>query len=104
MDWYTGKIIDSIVHRFRYGIKEVRDIQEISMIDYTKENIDKLSDILKKGNYDQIQSLKPPKDLLGEDITIIRFRDQDEKSYYAFYYDSIELNQSPVVLEVFPNV
>ena len=102
MKFHTKAITEAIITRFPYNIIEVNAIEDLGIFAYHEENIQALTSLIKYGNYDEIGSLEKAKDVLGEELNLIRFKDQDGKLYYAFYYDSIEMGQNPFVMEVFP--
>lgn len=103
MNSRTEAIIENILFRFGYGITEVNDIEFLEpLFANTTENIYQLTLIIKKGDYNRAQTLERAKDILGEDLTLFRFKDQNDKLYYGFYYNSIEPLQNPVVIDIAP--
>jgi len=104
MNFHTKAITEDIIYRYAYGIQEVKEIEELGTFSYTNTNIRELTLIIKKGDYASAELLEKAKDLLGEDLTLFRFKDQDGKLYYAFYYDSIEPWQNPIVMDLFPEI
>ena len=105
MNFESEAIIENILFRFGYGITEVNEIELLEpLFANTTENIYQLTSILKKGDYDRAQTLEKAKDILGEDLTLFRFKDQNGKMYYGFYYNSIEPLQHPVVIDIAPAV
>ena len=105
MNFHTEAIIENIILCFGYGITEVKDIEYLEpLFAYTTENIYQLTSIIKKGDYEKAQVLEKARDLLNEDLTLFRFKDQNNQLYYGFYYDSVEPFQNPVVMDIYPAI
>jgi len=102
MNFHTKAIAEGIIYRYAYGIQEVKEIEELGMFPYATENIKELTSIIRNGHYHRADSLEKAKDIFGEGLTLFRFKDQNDRCYYAFYYESIQLGQSPIVIDVFP--
>jgi hypothetical protein len=101
---HTKAIREAILYRFAYGITEIKDIEELGTYAYTSENIYELTSIIKNGDYKKIEALEKTDDILGSDLTLFRFKDQNDKRFYSFYYTSFEFEQRPFVMEVFPEI
>ena len=104
MNLIHEKIAQAILYANFFGIKKVLNLEEITTTDYTIENQVALMEILHKGEYEKIQSFEPGKDLFGDQLTVVRFKDEKDKLYYALYYDSIEFWDDPQVFDIFPVV
>ena len=98
------KITDSIFSNNFYGFKEISEIVQILIVEYSQDNLNTLCAILKNGEYDKLITLSPVKYLFGEHLTVFKFLDQKSTRFYGIYYDAGELFQDPVVYEVFKNV
>ena len=104
MTLLNNKIINSVFSNNFYGFTKITEVVEILTVEYSKNNLDSLCDILKRGEYDKLSNFIPVSNLTGEELTVFKFLDQDSRKYYGIYYDSGELFQDPVVYEVFRNV
>jgi hypothetical protein len=102
MNFHFKIIAEAIIYRFGYGIDEVNEIEELGRYAYTAENIYQLTSLVKNGNYEKAETLEKTSDILGTDLTLFRFKDQNGKRYYGFYYASFEFEENPFVMEIFP--
>jgi hypothetical protein len=98
------QIADSILYGFEGKIRSVKNITELGTFEYTPENARMIAAILTTGNYSKLSTLQRAENLLGDDLTVFRFSDGEDRLYYGYYFDSIELSQYPEVLEIFPEV
>lgn len=105
MSKHEEYIINSILSSNLYiGNKQVFNFREIASVEYSIENLRKLVAILSNGEYDKLTTLTPPKDLLGEELYIVSFNNEENKLFYGVYYDSIELYQDPEIIEILPAI
>jgi hypothetical protein len=84
------------------GIRDVQKLNEVATVAYSYNTRMDLVSILKKGEYEKLNYLEPPKDFFGEELTIVHFEDEKERQYYALYFSSFDINKRSDVLEVIP--
>lgn len=97
---YQQQIVNLILNINHFLINDVTDLEEIITVDYSQQNLDFVWAVLMTGNYGKLKTLEPVENLFGEAITVFLFRDENNSAYYAIVYDSGELEQKPMILEM----
>jgi hypothetical protein len=100
MNLIHQKYIASILRWNEFSITNITSIEDLGTFEYSNENIVLLSEITRSGKYDELKKLAMAKDLLGEDLTLIEFSDQNGRKFRGLVYDSIELWNDPYFLEI----
>lgn len=90
-EYYINAILANRDHK----ITEVTNIKEIGFYEYNAEVVKDICTKLATGSIEHIGNYPTPKDLTGQDLTIISFQIQDNYSYYALFYNSGEMWQDP---------
>ena len=102
MNLIHQKYIASILKANEFSITHITNIEDLGTFEYCDENIILLSEITRLGKLEELKKLKTAKDLLGEDLTLIQFSDQNGRKFRGLIYDSIELWNDPYFLEIIP--
>jgi len=102
MNLILQKYIASILRWNEFSITSISSIEDLGTFEYSNENIILLSEITRSGKFDELKKLASAKDLLGEDLTLIQFSDQNGRKFRGLIYDSIELWNDPYFLEIIP--
>jgi hypothetical protein len=100
---YIDQIVTSIL-KAQKNINTVKNFELLKMIDYTKENHQKIKALIAQGQIDELKELSGIKlDVnQGYDLIIVKFSDYQDKPHLAIVYDSADLWQDPQTLEVIP--
>jgi hypothetical protein len=100
---YEEYIEKSILAGDAFNCNRISGVQIVATLQSYYDHLPEVQSILEKGLYKRIEELKDsPKSF--DDLTVIKFADQDQNVYYGIVYDSEELWQDPVVTQIFPLV
>src|SRR5688572_32313898 len=99
---FDSYIVESILTNNEFDIKEVLNLKSIKSLYFTSELYQKVVDLLKKKDIKAIELLEDVGESNGQFLDIMSFIDQSVKNYIVTVYDSIELEQDPQVIDIFP--
>jgi hypothetical protein len=97
---YEDNISKAALANNSLSITEINDVEILKTVPLEEGLYDKIAEIIKTGNIELIKQM-PDSENIFEDLTIIQFADQTGQKYAAIIYDSYELWEDPVVVEVF---
>lgn len=97
----SKKIIDSILSINFFGIREVIDLENIKTVEYTWENRQMLTEILRNGQYEKVELFEPVKELFVENLAVYRFRDEKGRVFHTLLYEA-GLGMETMAIEIFP--
>lgn len=101
---YEKNIIESILLTSPIKIDAVKDIEDLGIYPFTKENFNKVCVLLETGKYSKLLEMQRLKEKPFEDITVILFKDGKGDIYYTIIYDSWALEQFPEVMRIYSYV
>jgi len=99
---YLKEIKESILKNNTLGITEIKKIEFLKGLNFNKDEYPFIVDLIKQKKVEEIKGFPDSKKKTFEDLTIIRFYDQNNKENIATIYDTDELWQDPEILEIFP--
>ena len=99
---YLNQITDTILKNNSFGIMDVRKIEILKCLNFNKDEYSFIVGLIKQNKIEDITRLPESKQKTFEDLTIIRFYDQNNKENLVTIYDTDELWQDPEILEIFP--
>jgi hypothetical protein len=97
---YEDYIRRSIIVNNRYGIKDIRNLENIRSTYLIRADYSKIVDLINNNEIEKIKNFKPGEIKVSEYITISKFLDQNGKKYIVTSYDS-DLSRDPQVLDIF---
>lgn len=97
---YEQYVIEAVLAKNRFNIKEVKKIEILKCISYDKQLFDQAVELINLGDVQSIKNLEYGEKTF-EDITIVWLADQDDREYLATVYDSDELWQDPVIMDIY---
>lgn len=83
-----------------FSITEIKDVEILKTLPLEDGLYEQLAELIKTKNIELLKNI-PGGENVFEDLTIIKFADQGDQAYIAIIYDSYELWEDPVVVEVF---
>ncbi|HVX52853.1 MAG TPA: hypothetical protein VHB48_22020 [Chitinophagaceae bacterium] len=83
-----------------FGITGVNNIEILKTFPLEEELYARVAALIKQGNIQALENMTIDNNLL-EDLTLITFTNQAGEPFAAIIYDSYEVWQEPVVVEVF---
>lgn len=99
------QIIQTILSSNQYiGNNKVVDLKELLRTVYSSQTVEQLIAVLQKGEYEKPGRFIPPVDLLGQELTVIRFRNERDKTYYGICYGAFEPGQKPEMVAIYTAV
>jgi hypothetical protein len=99
---YLKQITDTILKNNSFGIMEIKKIEILKCLNFNKEEYSFIVDLIKSKKVEDITKFPDSKPKTFEDLTIIRFYDQNSKEHIVTIYDTDELWQDAEILEIFP--
>ncbi|MEJ0101418.1 MAG: hypothetical protein WDO19_02180 [Bacteroidota bacterium] len=96
---YLNTICKSILNNDK-SIKEVKGLEYIKVVGYTKDNLAKVNELLSNKKYQEI-SLIPEGQMSEETLLIMKFMNQENDLFIATVYDNDRLWQDPEVINIF---
>jgi ribosomal silencing factor RsfS len=99
---YLKEIKEFILKNNTLGITELRKIEFLKGLNFSKDVYESVLELIKQKKIKEIIALPNEKQKTFEDLTIIRFYDQNNRKNIAAIYDTDELWQDPEILEIFP--
>jgi len=97
---YEDDISKAALANSNFNITEIKDVEILKTIPLEEGLQQQMAELIKTRNIDLIKNI-PGGENVFEDLTIIKFADQTGQVYVAIIYDSYELWEDPVVVEVF---
>src|SRR5258708_4727608 len=95
---YLKKIHDSILN-YDSNIKQIKNLNFLKVLNYTKHDIEKINSILQNKKLDELDLI--PEGLMSEEtLILVKFYNQDNRFCVATIYDNDKLWQDPEVLEI----
>ena len=96
-------VIKQVTTKNNFGIVSVRRFQSIKELYFENNSYSNIVNLIKENNFKAIEEIpQGEKKSFREYLSIITFRDQDERKYVMTIYDSDELYQDPEIMEIFP--
>jgi hypothetical protein len=103
LDKYSSLIAKSILSNKAWDIKEVRSLEVIKMVNFSKEEYKQVEALLRTQDLIAVTQLPEiQKQGFQEDLLVVKFKNQNESEFIATVYDSDELWQDPDVIDIFP--
>jgi hypothetical protein len=94
--------ISELIKNFSPDIKDVHSLRIIGIYDYDASFKDDLLSLIRKNKLNIAKEKYKNKEKKAfEDLTVLAFKDQNNKDWTVIIYDSDDLWQDPVVMEVF---
>ena len=103
MTSYERKVRSSILRQSEFKINEVTDIEYIITLRHYHQYLSEVIDLLKTGKYEQLKRMKDDSESF-DDLTVLKFRENNSAAYYAIIYDDWALETDPIVTHLFPAV
>ncbi len=97
---YEDDISKAALANNNFSITAISDVEILKTLALEEGLQAKMAELIKTKNIDLIKNM-PGGENVFEDLTIIKFSDQNAQTYIAIIYDSYELWEDPVVVEVF---
>jgi len=97
---YEDYIIDCVRNTTDFDIKAINDIEILHTFPLEEQLYSKISSFINAGDIDAIKNIVGDNNML-EDVTLVKFTNQLNEYYAAAVYDSYEVWQEPIVIEVF---
>ncbi len=94
------KDIAQSLHANNSTITEIKDVEILKTLSLEGESLKDVAALIRTGDIASLKNI-PGSENLFEELTVIKFADQDGNGYAAIIYDSYELWEEPVVIEVF---
>src|ERR1700748_2552956 len=98
---YDDYIRRSILLNNEFGIKEVRDLEQLKSMNLVREEYPKIVEVAKNKDVESLKNLRPSTVKTSEYIAIMQFADQESNKYIVTTYDSDDLSQDPQVIDIF---
>ncbi|HWB27966.1 MAG TPA: hypothetical protein VG738_20980 [Chitinophagaceae bacterium] len=97
---YEDYIIRSAPDFNKLSITAVNDIEIIKTLPLEEQLYAQIAALIKEGDIEAVKNMAIDENVL-EDLTLVRFVNQLGEPYAAIVYDSYEVWQEPIVVEVF---
>lgn len=97
---YEDYIIHSAPDLNKFPITAVNGIEIIKTLPLEEQLYAEIATLIKEGNIEDVRNMVIDDNVL-EDLTLVRFINQLGEPYAAIVYDSYEVWQEPIVVEVF---
>lgn len=82
------------------SITEIKDVEILKTFPLEGKLLNDIAALIKSGDVALLKDM-PGSENLFEELTVIKFNDQNGQAYAAIIYDSYELWEEPIVVEVF---
>jgi hypothetical protein len=99
---YIEEIKDLVLSKNELGITEVRNLKFLKGLNYDEKSYPSIAEAIKQKKIDDIILLPQVQPKTFEDVTLFSFYDQNNNLHIVSIYDSDELWQDPVILDIFP--
>jgi hypothetical protein len=99
---YIEEIKQLVLSKNKLGIAEVRNLKFLKGLNYDEKSYHSIAEAIKQKRIHDIILLPQVQTKTFEDITLFSFYDQNNDLYIVSVYDSDELWQDPVILDIFP--
>jgi hypothetical protein len=84
-----------------FDIKEVNNFESIQSLLFDSEKYPEIISLIRNNRLDSLKEFeKEKKNEFREYLEIIKFSDQDDRTYIATIYDSDELWQDPQIIDL----
>jgi hypothetical protein len=100
---YFEKLAESILADSDFKINQVSDISIVKSLSSYHQYIDEIISILKNGNYKRLDEMNDDSKSF-DDITVIKFKGNNNQDFYGIVYDDWALETDPIVTRVFRSV
>ncbi|MFI5148441.1 MAG: hypothetical protein ACHQRM_01830 [Bacteroidia bacterium] len=99
---FARSIIKLILSQ-RKDIREIRNLDIIKMTEYNEQNLNRLTDLISEGKFAELELLETPKETsAGEELSVVKFLDQESNVYLGLVYDDSLHFQSTKLLWIYP--
>ena len=98
---WNDLVIKAILLDKEVDIKEVNNFESIQSLLFDSENYPTIISLIKNKRLDSLKEFEVEnKNGFGEYLDIIKFSDQNHKTYIATIYDNDELWQDPQIIDI----
>ncbi|MBN8855309.1 MAG: hypothetical protein BGO55_26870 [Sphingobacteriales bacterium 50-39] len=98
---YDDYIRRSILLNNEFGIKDIRDLEQLKSMSLIREEYPRIAELAKNKDVESIKNLQPSTVKTSEYIAIMQFADQGGEKYIVTTYDNDDLSQDPQVIDIF---
>lgn len=104
MNSYEQQVVESILANNEFGITQVVQYTRLKSLFYKQEEYASIVQLIKESKPEEINELDIHAKGCREYLDIIKFTDQNNRTFIATVYDSDERWQDPQMMEIFLSV
>jgi hypothetical protein len=99
---YNDYVVSGILVNNQFEIVQVKELQSLKTIILDRNKYQEIEQLIINHDWGSIANLDSP-DATGfrEYLDVVKFRDQNDRTFVATIYDSDELFQDPQVINIF---
>ncbi len=100
---WDRKVIKAILADRLLNIIEVKELETVQSLFYSTDEYAQIKNLIEQKQYEVILNTEQERNKdFGEYLIIIKFKDHNNKIFFATVYDSDELWQDPQIIDFFP--
>lgn len=93
-------VVNGIIANNAFGITLVENLVSIRSACFTPELYETIRRLIQENDLRSIETINEP-ERREEFLEVMKFEDQDKRSYIVMVYDSLGLSQDPQIIEIF---
>jgi hypothetical protein len=94
-------VIKIILAQEEYGFTEVNELEYLKSIQFDYDKYPLVKQQIEEGHWEQIEGTQHDTNELRMYLIVVRFKDQNGKTFIATIYDSDALEQDPQIIDIF---
>jgi len=84
-----------------YSFTDVNELQCLKSIQFDFEHYSSVKKLIEEGKWEQVEEVQEQTGELRMYLIIVRFKNQNGKTFIATIYDSDALEQDPQIIDIF---